>query len=43
MSEVLNINRRHYHKWKKQPLNETQKQKIIIQLSHGSNERALRL
>jgi hypothetical protein len=31
MSESLGIDRREYHRWKKQPLNETQKRKILIQ------------
>lgn len=31
MSEVLCIDRREYYKWKKKPLNDTQKRKIVIQ------------
>lgn len=31
MSEALDIDRREYHRWKNQPLNETQKRKILIQ------------
>lgn len=31
MSEVLGIDRREYHRWKKQPINETQKRKILMQ------------
>lgn len=31
MSEALGIDRREYQRWKKQPLNETQKRKILIQ------------
>jgi transcriptional regulator of heat shock response len=31
MSEALGIDRRAYQRWKKEPLNETQKRKILIQ------------
>lgn len=31
MSETLGINRREYQRWKKQPMNETQKRKILIE------------
>lgn len=31
MSETLGIDRREYQRWKKQPLNETQKRKILVQ------------
>lgn len=31
MSEVLDVDRREYQRWKKQPLNETQKRKIVMQ------------
>lgn len=31
MSEALDIDRREYQRWKNQPLNETQKRKILIQ------------
>lgn len=31
MSEALGVDRREYHRWKKEPLNETQKRKILLQ------------